>query len=194
MEEYLTPFAGMCRMSLEYQGHGFGLAFRREGQWHLYKRIHPVWEEEFSSLGACDFLIAHARSAFRNEGIQVENNMPFTDRGLTFIFNGELHGVKVKSPGRIGAEKLFHYILRFHRGDPGQALEHATRIIRARTRYVKAMNILMTDGERIYVSSHFEEDPDYFTLHHLPGKTEAFCSQPLGKGWKPVPNRTCMAV
>ncbi len=51
-------------------------------------------------------LIVHARSAFQDKDIVVENNMPFYDDKYIFIFNGELNGVKIKSDGRIGAEKI----------------------------------------------------------------------------------------
>jgi len=36
--------------------------------------------------------VAHARSAFEDKDIVVENNMPFTDGERVFIFNGELRG------------------------------------------------------------------------------------------------------
>ena len=48
--------------------------------------------------------------------------MPFTNGDRVFIFNGELRGVRVKADGRIGAEKIFNYILRFDKGDLNQAV------------------------------------------------------------------------
>jgi glutamine amidotransferase len=192
--EYLEPFAAMCRRSKEYQGHGWGAAYRSNGAWRSVKHLEPIWENSGDLKGECRMLLLHARSAFRNEGICLENNMPFQKQGILFAFNGELHGVRIRSAGRTGAEKLFNYILRFRKHDLGEALARAMEVMPQRTRYIKAMNIVMTDGERIFLYSRFAEDPDYFMLHTRPGAAEAFCSQPLGEDWLPVPNCTLLAV
>jgi len=116
-EDYLTSFAAICRQSKEYQGHGFGVALRRNGNWAIKKSLKPIWDEQLGDIGRGDFLIAHARAAFRDEGIALENNMPFYDNERFFIFNGELHGVRLKSAGATGAHKIFNYIKRFDCGD-----------------------------------------------------------------------------
>ena len=190
MRPLLSDFAAACRESKEYQGHGWGISYRQEGQWRHYKNIKPIWEDDFDRFGDADFFLAHARSAFRDEGIVIDNNMPFSDQGHIFMFNGELQGVRLNVEGRIGAEKIFNLIKRFHRGDLSQALARATQVITKRTRYIRAMNIVLTDLERIYVASHFSEDPDYFTLHRKNSGDELICSQPLGSGWKPIPNQS----
>ena len=193
-DRYLADFAEMCRTSKEYQGHGWGFSARTSEGWKVYKNLTPVWEDQLEGFDRCDYLVVHARSAFRNEGIEVENNMPFYQKSRFFIFNGELHGVKIRSEGRIGAEKIFNYIQRLDRGNLESAFRKATDIIRKRTSYVRAMNILMTEGDDILLSSHFGEDPDYFTMHYKPGKTTMVCSQPLGSGWHKVPNHTTMVI
>jgi predicted glutamine amidotransferase len=111
-------------------------------------------------------LVAHARSAFHDEGIVVENNMPFVDEARAFIFNGELRGVRVKAEGRIGAEKIFNYLMRFDKGDLLGAVRKGSEIINRRTRYVRAMNMVVADREQAVVSCHYGEDPDYFQLRH----------------------------
>lgn len=93
------------------------------GQWQIYRNIRPVWEDDFSSLPDTTLLVAHARSAFEDKDIVVENNMPFSDGKAVFVFNGELRGVKIKEEGRIGAEKIFNFIRRFDSGDPLAALK-----------------------------------------------------------------------
>lgn len=192
---WLKPFADMCQQSPEYQGHGWGMAYRVGDQWEIHKQLEPIWESAFNGFGETRWLLVHARSAFRNEGIELPNNMPFSNDGRIFIFNGELHGVRIKEEGRIGAEKIFNYILRFHKGDLGEALTRATDIIAKRSRYVRAMNILMSDGERIYCSSRFSQDPDYFTMYrHSADGADVFCSHPLGEGWVPIPNHTTMVA
>lgn len=192
VDEWLPDFAEMCRESKEFQGHGWGMAMGLNGQWRVHKNLTPIWEDSLEGFGSCDFLIIHARSAFRDEGIVLENNMPFHDASRFFIFNGELHGVKIREEGRIGAEKIFNYIKRFDKGRLDEAFRKALNIITRRTSYIRAMNILMTDGEKIYANTQYGEDPDYFTLFHQSGDKEAFCSQPLGGQWDPLPNNTIM--
>ena len=69
--------------------------------------MRPIWEDDWRPPGRTTLLLAHARSAFRDEGIRVENNMPFHDGERGFIFNGELRGVRIRERGRIGAEKVY---------------------------------------------------------------------------------------
>ena len=111
--DHLKHFASISRDSNEYQGHGWGCAWIENGLWKIYRNIKPVWEDDLSSFGTTNLLLAHARSAFRDEGIEVENNMPFFDGKKVFIFNGELKGVRIREQGRIGAEKIFNYIKYF---------------------------------------------------------------------------------
>ncbi|CAM2005182.1 class II glutamine amidotransferase [Acanthopleuribacter pedis] len=189
IEEQLAPFAAMAKASKEFQGHGWGMAWLENGQWRFYRHIEPIWEHDVTGFGKTTCLMIHARSAFRNEGIFLENNMPFSDGEKVFIFNGELHGVRIKSEGRIGAEKIFNFIRRFDRGDTDAALRKATDIIRRRSDYVRGMNIIVCDGRRFYVTNDFGEDPRYFTLYRredADGVT--FCSQPLDGKWFPLGN------
>ena len=193
ISERLGPFAEMCRASKEYQGHGWGMAWlnAETGQWCFHHEITPIWEDELGGFGRTRLLVVHARSAFRNEGIVVENNMPFYDGRRVFIFNGELRGVRIRSEGRIGAEKIFNFIRRFDRGDLQAALAKGSRIIRYRSDYVRAFNLVMVEGDRIHLASHFSEDPEYFTMYRRDrGNEISFCSQPLGDHWSPLANGT----
>jgi len=115
---HLKKFAAIAKNSKEFQGHGWGCAYLDEtGGWEFYKNINPVWQDEFDQFGETTLLVVHARSAFEDRDIIVENNMPFFDSRTVFIFNGELRGVKIRAEGRIGAEKIFNYIRRFDKGD-----------------------------------------------------------------------------
>ena len=194
--ELLTPFAEMARNSREFQGHGWGCAWREGSDWRQYHNIQPIWEDDFDSFGETPLLLVHARSAFRDEGIVVDNNIPFSDGRSVFIFNGELRGVRIQSEGRIGAEKIYNYIRRFDKGDLCAATARATDIISKRSAYVRAMNIILSDGEQSCVSSSFGEDPDYFQLYRkqAPG-LELVCSQPLDDtGWQPIDNHTTIPL
>lgn len=200
--ELLVSFAQLAKNSREYQGHGWGCSWLTENtdtsgrkQWQHYHNIMPVWEDDITQFESTKLLMVHARSAFRDEGIAVENNMPFTDGESVFIFNGELRGVKIKSEGRIGAEKIYNYIRRMNSGlDQSNillALEKGVGIINRRTTYVRAMNIILSDGDDTVVSSTYGEDPDYFQMHQTTrdGLT-LVCSEPFAgqTDWTPMGN------
>ena len=187
----LGKFAAIARNSKEYQGHGWGCAWLdADGNWQMYHNISPIWEDDLKAFGATTFLMAHARSAFEDRDIVVANNMPFCDGQRVFIFNGELRGVRIKAEGRIGAEKIFNFIRRFDKGDTAAALARATAIIRKRTHYIRAMNILMADRDHLYGSTFFNEDEAYFTLHWHEAAQLTVCSKPFADqaGWHPIAN------
>ena len=188
---HLQKFASIAKSSKEYQGHGWGCAYWDESAgWRFYKNLNPVWQDDVDQFGRTRLLVAHARSAFEDRDIAIENNMPFFDGRTVFIFNGELRGVKIREEGRIGAEKIFNYIRRFDRGDTRQALEKAVGIIKKRTRYIRGMNIIMVNDREILVSSYFSEDKAYFTLHYRQGRELVICSAPYPaeKNWQNIAN------
>lgn len=191
--EHLKPFAALARDSREYQGHGWGCAVHRGGEWVLHHDIRPIWEDDLDRFGRTRALVAHARSAFQDRDIRVENNMPFGDGRRVFVFNGELRGVRIQEAGRIGAEKIFNYIKRFDRGDTLSALQRAVGIIQRRTGYVRAMNLIIADGDRAYLSTVFNEDPEYFTMSERRGDGRlALCSEPYPgeRDWRGIPSGT----
>jgi predicted glutamine amidotransferase len=191
--EYLSKFSEISKNSKEFQGHGWGCAYQQNGVWKYYKNVDPIWEDNFSLFGLSTRLIAHARSAFKDEGIIVENNMPFYDENYIFVFNGQLSGVKIKEEGRIGAEKIFNYIKRFDKGSIKDALEKGTEIIKKKSSFIRAMNIIMTDSEAAYVYSHFNEEEDYFTMHtKLSEDLIVICSDPFfgENDWQPIQNNS----
>ena len=193
ISELLLPFAEMSRASREYQGHGWGCAWRDGNGWRQYHDIRPVWQDRLDGFGETRLLLVHARSAFRDEGIVVENNMPFSDGESVFVFNGELRGVRIKSEGRIGAEKIYNYIRRFDKGDKCAATARAVDIIARRSAYVRAMNLILSDGEQSCLSTSFNEAPEYFQMYRRQtDKLDLVCSRPLddGPGWRSIDNHT----
>ncbi len=196
IRRYIEPFAEVARTSTEYQGHGWGCGWMTSEGWELYHDINPVWEDASKPSARTRVLVAHARSAFRDEGIEVGNNMPFTDGRSLFLFNGELRGVRIKEEGRIGAEKVFNFIRRFDKGDMKEAMERGLRIVESRTRYTRAMNIIIADAEAIRVTNRFSDSPDYFQMYvSLNSEQKVICSEPIPQNllqisdnlkWKPV--------
>lgn len=188
---YLERFAAAARASREYQGDGWGCAFLHDGAWQLYRSTNPIWDDAARSLGDTTLLLAHARSAFDTQGPRIEHTMPFVAGRLAFAFNGELRGVRLRAAGRIGAEKLFTLVRGLANGDPGRALARAAALVRSRSEYVRAANVVLSDGARLWVRSEFVEQPDYFTLHVAERRGRvAVCSERLvGEGeWRAVAN------
>jgi len=190
----LTAFARACHASVEYQGDGWGIHWRLGTARHLHRSLAPIWEDELGGFGEANLVLAHARSAFRDASPTLEHTMPFTDGDTCFAFNGELHGVRVRAEGSNGAHKIFTLTRRLLRSDPEQGFQRAVRAIRERTERLRALNILMTDGDRVMCSSVFsQEEQEYFTLHTL--QSDGFlavCSEPLPEisGWRPMANNT----
>lgn len=195
--DMLSPFAELSRDSREYQGHGWGCAWREGGSWRHYHDIRPIWEDDLSQFGSTRLLLVHARSAFRDEGIVVENNMPFSDGESVFIFNGELRGVRIRSEGRIGAEKIYNYIRRFDKGDKCAATAKAVDIIKKRSTYVRAMNLILSDGAQSCLSTNYSENTGYFQMHQKQdGGLHLVCSEPFAgdRGWTRIENNTTIAL
>ena len=190
---HLIKFAEIAKNSKEYQGHGWGCAWLDASYgWKFYKNIDPVWQDDLDQFDKTRLLVVHARSAFEDKDIVIENNMPFFDGRTVFIFNGELRGVKIREQGRIGAEKIFNYIRRFDQGDTRQALAKAVGIIRKRTRYIRGMNIIMANDQGVFVSSYFTEDEDYFSIRYREGRELVICSAPYPaeKNWQKIANES----
>jgi len=188
---HLEKFAQISKNSKEYQGHGWGCAYLdAKGNWKFYKNITPVWEDNLSRFESTTLLVAHARSAFEDKNIDIANNMPFFDGRTVYVFNGELRGVKIREKGRIGAEKIFNYIRRFDQGDMRKALVKAIEIIKRRTRYIKAMNIILVNDGGIIASSLFNEDDEYFTLRYKDEQELIICSEPYPceGSWEAIAN------
>ena len=203
ISELLEPFAEMARESREFQGHGWGCAWREDAAdgdgscWRQYHNILPVWEDDLSQFSDTHLLMVHARSAFRDEGIVVQNNMPFSDGESMFIFNGELRGVRIQSEGRIGAEKIYNYIRRFNKGDLSAATDKGVNIIKKRSSYVRAMNIILSDGEQSCLSSNYNEDPEYFQMYRKQDANRLLvCSRPIDgeADWQAIDNDTTIPL
>jgi len=193
VSEHLSKFAVIAKNSKEYQGHGWGCSYLKNDEWVHYKNINPIWKDDLNQFGISNRLIAHARSAFEDKDIMVENNMPFHDDKYVFIFNGELRGVKIKADGRIGAEKIFNFIKRFDKNGMEDALSKGVHIISKRTTYIRAMNIIIAEKDKVYYSSLFNEEPEYFQMHYKQSDNELIiCSEiyPDESGWNKIANKS----
>lgn len=193
---HLEAFAAACRASSEYQGDGWGL-LTVNGVRQTVKHPTPIWTHDFSDLGGARLLLAHARSAFSSHPLGVEHNMPFVDERYGFAFNGELRGVTLQAAGSTGAAKIFDLVRRLDHGDPERSLGRTVRLLEAHTRYIRACNLILTDGDRSWAFSRPTGEPDYFTMHVARrADMVAVCSEPLANGldWRPLPTGTVEVV
>jgi glutamine amidotransferase len=123
--------------------------------------------------------------------------MPFFDGKRVFVFNGQLHGVRIKEEGRIGAEKIFNYVKRFDHGDRLKALTRGTAIIEKRTRYVRAMNLIIADTTSSHLATLYNENQAYFQMYRgQEGTADIVCSEPYpGRiRWQPISNRSILTL
>lgn len=189
VNEYLRKFAEVARQSKEYQGHGWGYAWWNGLRWSLYRNVKPIWEDSHTANVSTSCLLAHVRSAFENRDISVENNMPFADERWAFAFNGELRGVRMKVDGRIGAEKVFNLIRLRKQQNMRNALTEAVRLLQQRTVEFKACNVIVSDGNEVYLASRFTVDDEYYTLRRkVEGERLLICSAPFAgeTDWEPI--------
>ena len=192
--QHLEAFAAICEHSSEYQGHGWGCAWLDDNQWRFHHSITPIWQDSLDGFNDTSLFLAHARSAFRDEGIRVENNMPFTNGNRVFIFNGELTGVRIRESGRIGAEKIFNYSSRFSHLGAIPGLQKTVEVIEKRTRYIRAMNLIIATPQQSLLSTQYNENQGYFQMHRA--STDRFkivCSEPYhlpDAKWQTIENRT----
>lgn len=204
---WVASFAERCEFSKEYQGHGWGVSWWDGRRWRRYRSVRPIWEDVPEELPASPLVLVHARSAFRNEGIVVGNNMPFLGDDLAFAFNGELRGVRLSVPGETGAAKLFELLRRFRAAEDVEvvdALRRVDRVVTARTEYVRALNTVVSDGRDLWAGSRYSEDPEYFTLWHawlpkLAGGTAAVSSERFDASgyvpnWRPMPHGEILKI
>ena len=77
-----------------------------------------------------------------------------------------------------------------------EALERALPVIDKRTRYVRALNLIMASRNQVYAASRFSEDPDYFQMRtrHTDG-LHTICSEPYPgeQDWQIMDNGTVAA-
>ena len=71
------------------------------------------------------------------------------------------------------------------------ALDKSVGIIKKRSKFIKAMNIIIADEERQFLSTYYSEDPEYFGMWYKKiGNDLLICSEkyPDEKGWQRIEN------
>lgn len=186
LAKILADFAEMARNSVRWQGDGWGFVYRNEkDKFIIHKSLQPIWEDDqkFVAAQRSSFVLVHARGAFGAESIQLANNHPFYAEGWFFVFNGNLKGVSLDVPGATGAQKIFQLLLRELREHaPETAIRRLVELLQAGSRYIVALNFILTNGEKSYIYCSFgeNEDSEYFSVRYADQDSALLvCSEPL---------------
>lgn len=180
---HLENFSELCRNSEEFQGDGWGVCYLSGIEWKCFKSLKPIWEEHtrFKKIPKTKMLIVHARSAFQDKGPDPEFTQPFVDDNLVFVFNGEISGVRLKAIGKNGAQKIFSLVktqLKSSDWNVKDALEQTTSLIEKYSSNIKALNIGISDKDKLVALCKYTERDKYFGLHYFDGDLKIICSKP----------------
>jgi len=200
-QQILESFAKMAKKSKafdgDWQGDGWGISWLDKNNcWQIYKSLKPIWEDvqSIKRLYMTTMFAIHARSAtFPQHKKNIEYNQPYLYNQYAFVFNGYLKGVSLSIPGKIGAQKiwfLLRKVLDHPQGDNNKrhkhpagvikALEKVKNLLKKNTKQIQALNIGLSDGEKIYALTYYSKHPKYYQLHYYKDSSLQFiCSEPL---------------
>lgn len=179
----LGDFAAMCKNNSQWQGDGWGVAWRLDDRnWTLDKSLNPIWDDKakFDKIPSAKLLVVHARGAsFPDQKGDIDFNQPYIDNDVCFVFNGELYGVKLKAEGKIGAQKIFNLLKE-------TSLERVAKLLRKNSKKILGMNIGLVKGDAINVLCDYDDQQDYYTLRYYINKDFVIvCSEEIGNyKWK----------
>jgi len=199
-QSFLESFAELSERSPapdgDPQADGWGISWLdAAGRWQARKFPDPVWESaaHFGEFTGSRFFCLHARSASSPEVKNtVEFNQPFIDDRYAFVFNGFLEGISLPYPvpGRIGSQKIWALLRDRLAGSSGpESLRQLKDLLNRRSRRVQALNIGLSDGDRLYGLCQYDGHEDYYRcrVHISPG-LKMICSGPLkGFDFRPAP-------
>jgi predicted glutamine amidotransferase len=189
----LESFAELARTTPapdgDWQGDGWGAAWREDGAWRAFTSERPIWEDgpARSRLPASNIFCAHARSAsFVHQKNRPDLNQPYVDGRWAYVFNGFLEGVAspVPLPGEIGAQKIWSRLKTElespGRTDPIRALDALADFLGRHTRAIRGLNVGLSDGRRLYALTRYDADEKYYRLQGFRSpELSIVCSGPL---------------
>jgi predicted glutamine amidotransferase len=199
---FLESFADLARTTPapdgDWQGDGWGAAWREGNEWRALTSERPIWEDRsaFAGFPAATTFCAHARSAsFVHQKNRVDLNQPYIDGPFAYVFNGFMEGVTppVPLPGEIGAQKIWSRLKNSLAGadaaGPENSLDDLAAFLDRHARKIHGLNVGLCDGRRLYALTRFDADENYYRLRGFrsPGLS-IVCSGPL-PGWEfePLP-------
>ncbi len=108
--------------------------------------------------------------------------MPFVSGEVGFVFNGELHGVRLGMEGRTGARRILNLMQGLDGAASMETNRRTRQILENRTRRILGMNWIVAGTEGAVINTFAAERPDYYTMHRLQTSTETVvCSVRLDR-------------
>ncbi|MGQ9602562.1 MAG: class II glutamine amidotransferase [Candidatus Bipolaricaulia bacterium] len=173
--------------------HGWGLAYRKDGEMLIEKSPKPAFEDErFAQLAGeieTDLLLGHVRLASPGTAIDLANTHPFKRDGLTLIHNGTIR--RIAPPGENDSEAFLEWLtVRWDHSEAG-LIELLQEAITAFD--YTALNLILTDGARLFALRQTLNEPEhlrYYTLYYLRESARLLISsEPIDeREWKPLGN------
>jgi len=197
---FLESFAELAERSPapdgDPQADGWGISWTdASGRWQARKFTEPIWEStaRFAEFPGSRSICIHARSASAPElKNDLAFNQPFVDGRYAFVFNGFLEGISLPFPvpGRIGSQKIWE-LVRARLADSGgqDSLTEVHDLLNRRSRRVQALNIGLSNGDKLYGLCQYDGHEDYYRcrVHDAP-ELRMICSGPLdGFDFQPAP-------
>jgi glutamine amidotransferase len=205
---------------------GFGFAwYGPDDLPHCYVNAMPIWSDVnltglATSMGS-DLWVASVRSATSGYATGVANTQPFADGELVFTHNGYIGefarsmrtrlldhldtDVAGEIRGNTDSEHLFallrHLLLDEDRSIETALAEAFALIERWSSRQESLLNLILSDGERLYAARHAIEH-DCPSLYYstddeaFPDGAQLVSSEPLTEGgfWQPVPEHHLLVL
>lgn len=187
--------------------HGFGYAWRTEaGAMELRRYGREDLERTPDSFPdplqrLTTLAIGHVRKAspmYRARTTAGEAH-PFAADGIILAHNGTIHDAEQldPSPG-IDSQRLARWLARAWRPRTPEGLGRALRELLRTVRDFTAINLLLTEGVRLYAfCCHTKNPDDYYTLWYRATAEEVVVSsEPVdrGDGWLPLGNGELLLV
>lgn len=177
----------MCKNNSEWQGDGWGIAWKvDDGKWKLDKSLKPIWEEidTFEKISLSNIFVIHARGAsFPKHKDNIEYNQPFINSDMCFVFNGELYGVTLKAEGHIGSQKIFSLIKHnLDMNDPKMTLKKVQELLITNSKGILGCNMAFSIDRSLYASCYFgdQDKKDYYTVRYYSDENlSIICSEKI---------------
>jgi predicted glutamine amidotransferase len=186
IEEFLFSFSQKCKDNKEWQGDGWGICWlNSKGEWEIFKSLSSIWEDEvkFKNFPKSKVFLIHARSStFEKDKGKIEFNQPFFNKGIAFVFNGEIKRVKgIEVPGEIGSQKIFNLFLKEYSNSEKveAAIEKIKKLLEENSEKIVALNIGICDKKNLFVLCYFSTRKDYYTLYYSLGEISLVSSEKI---------------
>lgn len=174
---------------------GWGLALYRDGNLEVHKSGANLLDETdrlfdlLKETPTSPVLILHLRKSAWKDSATARHAHPFQYGNVAFAHNGVVYGYErllpaITIPGldsdALDTEVFFYHVMnRAQTRDLGQAFRDTVGLIKQEYRY-SALNVLFTDGRRLFAYRDFSKEPGYYSLFTARDK-DSVCvsSEPL---------------